>query len=240
MADRTIARTLEYRHAGTLLEAFVCAPVGDTVRPAVLIAHAWAGRSPFECDKARALAALGYVGVAIDMYGKGVLGRSTEENMALRQPFLDDRALLQARLHAALAAVRADPAVDPARVAAIGFCFGGLCVLDLARSGAEVRGVVSFHGTLGKPENTAGRPIPAKILVLHGYDDPLAPPVDVVSFAREMTEAGADWQIHMYGHTVHSFTNPAAQDRARGVQFDATADRRSWRSLIAFLDEIFD
>jgi len=231
-------KTLEYQHEGSVLEAFVCTPAAAGRHPAVLIAHAWAGRSGFECDKARALAAAGYVGVAIDMYGKGVLGSSVEENSALMKPFLDNRARLQARFHAALAAVRQDPAVDAARVAAIGFCFGGLSVLDLARSGADVKGVVSFHGLLGKPGNTDGRQIGAKVLVLHGHDDPMVPVADVVAFESEMTAAGADWQVHAYGHTLHSFTNPEANDPGFGVRYEAKADRRSWRSMLNFLEEV--
>lgn len=238
MSTRHSERTLEYHHAGSLLEAYVCAPAGGGRRPAVLISHAWAGRSPFECDKARALADLGYVGIAIDLYGKGVLGGSVGENAALMQPLLDDRALLQGRLHAALAAARVDAAVDGSRVAAMGFCFGGLCVLDLARSGADVRGVVSFHGLLGKPGNTDGRRIEARVLVLHGHDDPMVPPADVLAFEQEMTAAGVDWQVHVYGHTLHSFTNPEARDPSRGVKFDANANRRSWRALENFLAEV--
>lgn len=231
-------RTFEYVHEGTVLEAFVCAPADAARRPAVLVAHAWAGRSGFENDKARALAALGYVGIAIDMYGKGVLGGSPEENGALMTPFLDNRPLLQSRLQAALAAARLDPAVDPQRVAAIGFCFGGLCVLDLARSGADVRGVVSFHGLLGKPGNTDGRQIAGKVLVLHGHDDPMVPVSDVVALETELTAAGADWQIHTYGNTLHAFTNPQANDPEFGVRYDANADRRSWRAMTDFLEEV--
>ena len=231
-------RTFEYVHEGTVLEAFVCAPTDAARRPAVLVAHAWAGRSGFENDKARALAALGYVGIAIDMYGKGVLGGSPEENGALMTPFLDNRPLLQSRLQAALAAARRDPAVDPQKVAAIGFCFGGLCVLDLARSGADVRGVVSFHGLLGKPGNTDGRQIAGKVLVLHGHDDPMVPVSDVVALETELTAAGADWQVHTYGNTLHSFTNPQANDPEFGVRYDASADRRSWRAMTNFLEEV--
>jgi dienelactone hydrolase len=231
-------KTLEYRHEGSVLEAFVCAPAGPGPRPAVLVAHAWAGRSGFECDKARALAAMGYVGIAIDMYGKGVLGNGVEENSALMKPFLDNRALLQGRFEAALAAARQEEAVDAAKIAAIGYCFGGLCVLDLARSGADVKGVVSFHGLLGQPGNTAGRPIGAKVLVLHGHDDPMVPVADVVTFEQEMTAAGADWQVHAYGHTLHSFTNQEANDPGFGVKFDANANRRSWQAMQNFLAEV--
>jgi len=234
-----IEKTIEYTHEGCTLEAFACIPDGATgPRPAVLIAHAWAGRSPFEADKARALAAQGYVGIAIDMYGKGVLGSGPEENGALMKPFLDNRALLQARFQAALAMARRDPAVDPTRIAAIGFCFGGLCVLDLARSGADVRGVVSFHGLLGKPGNTDGQRISAKVLVLHGNDDPMVPVSDVVALEAELSAAGADWQIHTYGNTLHSFTTPEANDPGFGVKYDANADRRSRQAMLNFLEEV--
>jgi dienelactone hydrolase len=120
----------------------------------------------------------------------------------------------------------------------MGFCFGGMCALDLARSGAELRGVVSFHGLL-KPNGLPPAPrIVAKILMLHGYDDPLAPPEDVLAVAREFTQAGADWQLHAYGHTVHSFTNPAANMPQNGMQYSDRADRRSWHALLQFLDEV--
>lgn len=234
-----LEKYIQYTHAGTELEGFLC--VDETRKgplPAVMISHAWAGRSEFECNKAQALAAQGYAGFALDLYGRGVLGSGPDENGRLMRPFLDDRAFLQARLKTALAAVRAQPEVDATRVAAIGFCFGGLCVLDLARSGADVRGVTSFHGLLGKPGNTDGTPISAKVLVLHGHDDPMAQVSDVVAFETEMTAAGADWQVHAYGNTMHSFTNPLANDPGFGTVYNAVADRRSWASLLNFLAEV--
>ena len=234
-----IERSVEYRHENTVLEGFLAHDGKGTKKPAVLVAHAWAGRSPFENDKARALAGLGYAGFALDMYGKGVLGTSVEENSALMTPFLQDRARLQSRLQSALAAVRAQPEVDPTRVAAIGFCFGGLCVLDLARTGADVLGVASFHGLLTAPGNTAGNRITSKVLVLHGHDDPMVPVSQVNDFEAEMTVAGVDWQVHAYGGTLHSFTNPEANDPSFGTQFKATANRRSWATLVDFLGEIF-
>ncbi len=190
-------------------------------RPAVAVAHAWAGRSPFEVEKAKRLAALGYVGFAMDVYGKGVLGRSRDENAALMGPLVQDRTLLQKRLVAAIHALALQPEVDPGRIAAIGFCFGGLSVLDLARVGAPVKGVVSFHGLFTPPGNTAGKRIAAKVLALHGWDDPMVPPQAVVDFAKEMTAAGADWQLHAYGHTMHAFTNPEANDPAFGTVYNA-------------------
>ena len=230
---------IEYSHEGSTFEGFLCYDETHRGRaPGVLISHAWAGRSEFECNKARALAARGYVCFALDLYGKGVLGENPEKNAALMQPFLDNRPKLQGRLKVALATFAAQPMVDATRIAAMGFCFGGLCVLDMARSGADVRGVVSFHGLLNKPGNTDGQPISAKVLVLHGHDDPMCPVSAVNAFETEMTAAGADWQVHTYGNTVHSFTNPVANDTSRGTVYSDSADRRSWQSLLNFLEEV--
>ena len=207
--------------------------------PAVMVVHAWAGRSEFECDKARALAELGYVGFAADMFGKGVLGSSKEENAGFIQPFLQDRAFLQSRLTTVLETLKDLPGVDENRVAAIGFCFGGLCVLDLARIGTDIKGVASFHGLFGAPGNTAGTRITAKVLALHGHEDPMVPVDAVVALEKELTEAGADWQVHAYGNTMHSFTNPAANDPGFGTVYNKNADRRSWQTLLDFLEELF-
>jgi dienelactone hydrolase len=182
---------------------------------------------------------LGYVGFAVDMYGKGILGSGPEENARLMQPLMEDRAMLQKRMQAALHAVKSLPWVDDGKIAAIGFCFGGLCVLDLARTGAGIKGVVSFHGLLVAPGNTQGNAIKAKVLALHGHDDPMVPPEQVLAFEREMTEAGADWQLHTYGHTMHAFTNPAANNPDFGTVYQADADRRSWQAMQNFLAELF-
>jgi dienelactone hydrolase len=207
--------------------------------PGVLVSHAWAGRSDFENGKAEKLAAMGYVGFALDLYGKGVLGSGPDENGRLMQPFLDDRPMLQQRMRLALDELRSLPEVDEEKVAAIGFCFGGLCVLDLARSAAEISGVASFHGLLGAPGNTTRNKTAARVLIMHGWDDPMAPPDDVLAVAAEMDALGADWQIHAYGGTLHAFTNPAANDPDSGLQYDRAADRQSWNSLEHFLSEMF-
>jgi dienelactone hydrolase len=233
-------RLVEYRHNDLTLEGLLAWDDAlDSPRPAVAISHTWAGRSPFEEEKAVALARQGYVGFAIDMYGKGVLGSTPEENSALMTPLMEDRALLQARIARAVDVLRAQAEVDPARVAAMGFCFGGLCVLDLARSGTDVAGVASFHGLFGAPGNTAGTRISARVLCLHGYDDPMAPPEAMLALAAELSEAGADWQIHAYGGTVHAFTNPAANNPGMGTVYNPSADRRSAAALQDFLQEVF-
>lgn len=208
-------------------------------RPAVLVGHDWTGRNEFVCERAERLAAMGYVGFAVDMYGHGRLGNTVDEKRALMQPIVEDRHLLRARMQAALKAVMSMDNVDNKRIAAIGFCFGGLCVLDLAREGADIVGVVSFHGVLGKPKDLANHDIKAKVLVLHGYDDPMVRPNQVNEFCEEMTTSNVDWQVHMYGHTQHSFTNPAAQDTVLGTIYNAEADQRSWQSMTDFLHELF-
>ncbi len=204
-----------------------------------MVSHAWRGRTQFENDKAEALAKLGCVGFALDLYGKGVQGNSVEENSALMQPFLDDREMLQKRLQVSLDVVGGQDEVDAARLAAIGFCFGGLCVLDLARIDADLNGVASFHGLFGSPGNTAGNKVKAKVLVLHGWDDPMATPDQVVTLGEELSGMGADWQIHGYGNTMHAFTNPDANDPDFGTVYQPDADRRSWNALQYFLSEIF-
>jgi dienelactone hydrolase len=235
-----ITNTVSYMDGDTVLEAFFAFDDAITERrPAVLIAHMWDGRNSLVAEKAQKLAELGYVGFALDMYGKGVLGTSPEQNMALMQPFMSDRAMLQQRIHAALRAVKLLPWVDDNKIAAIGFCFGGLCVLDLARTGADIKGVVSFHGLLDVAHNIQDTPIKAKVLALHGYDDPMVSSKQAIDFQNEMTKAGADWQLHSYGHTMHGFTNPAATDPDSGAFYNTTADRRSWLSMQNFLTEIF-
>ena len=229
---------IEYRDGETLLEGFLCYDEAlPGPRPAVLINHAWEGRDEFVERKARRLAWQGYACFALDNFGKGKRGTTNEECSALITPFMQDRAMLLRRLQSGLAAARAMPIVDTRRIAVIGFCFGGLCSLDLARANADVRGVVSFHGLL-KPSGLTEPKIRSRVLMLHGYDDPMAPPDDVLAIAKEFTAAGADWQLHAYGQTVHAFTNPKANQRAGGMQYDEAADRRSWHALEEFLSEV--
>lgn len=237
MSIRT--RSIDYQHAGRSYQGLLV--WDDSLqgpRPGVAIAHTWAGRGDFEAGRAEALAELGYIAFAADLFGTGVRGEGVEECRALIAPHLENRAGLQALIGRAVEVMGEQPEVDAGRCAAIGYCFGGLTVLDLARSGADVRGVVSFHGLFNPPGNTAGTPITAKVLCLHGYDDPMAQPDSVLALATELSEAGADWQIHAYGNTLHAFTNPNANDRDFGALYDAAADRRSWQSLRNFLEEV--
>jgi dienelactone hydrolase len=209
-------------------------------RPVVLISHAWAGRGPVEESYAVKIAELGYAGFALDLYGKGVFGKTTEECQALMTPLASNRPRLQARLLHVIDVVKALPEADASRIAIMGFCFGGLCALDVARTGADIRGAASFHGLFGAPGNTKGRKIKAKVIAFHGYDDPMVKPQDVVALGNELSEAGADWQIHAYGGVLHAFTNPEANDRAFGTVYDKRAADRAWAAFAGFLAECFD
>lgn len=236
-----VTRDIDYTHGSVALRgrlAWDDALQGP--RPAVAVAHTWAGRGDFENGRAEQLAALGYVGFALDLYGAGVLGNSPEENTGLMAPFMEDRKLLQARMAQGISVMREQPEVDATKTAAVGYCFGGLSVLDLARSGSDVLGVISMHGLFAPAGNIeAGSPISARILCLHGYDDPMAQPDTMIALASELSAAGADWQVHAYGNTLHAFTNPAANSREAGTLYDAAADKRSWQSLQNFLTELF-
>lgn len=233
--------TLTYSHDGDVLEAFYAYDnTWSANKPAILISHAWGGRDNFVMNKARKLAELGYVGFALDIYGQGILGKNIEENSKLMQPFMENRIRLQQRMLAAVEVAKDLPCVNNDEIAAIGFCFGGLCALDLARTGADIKGVVSFHGLLKPPGNTQTNKIKAKILALHGFDDPMVPPDHVLAFQQEMTHVGADWQFVSYGHTMHAFTNQVADDPDLGTVYQAEADRRSWLAMQNFFAEIFD
>ena len=234
------SRTIEYRVGDELFEGLLAFDAEvESARPGIVIAHTIRGRTEFEEGKASQLAEAGYAACAIDVYGKDRIGSKLEACRDLMDALKADRAELQRRILAALEALRAQPEVDASMVAAIGFCFGGMTVLDLARSGEDLAGVVSFHGLFEPPDNVAQSPIRCKVLVLHGWDDPLATPDQALALAGELTALGADWQIHGYGNVRHAFTNPAA-DASTGVTvYNAAADRRSWASMHSFLSELF-
>ncbi|MDX1516401.1 MAG: dienelactone hydrolase family protein [Woeseiaceae bacterium] len=216
-----------------------CGDGSDAPKPGILVCHTIRGRTDFEDDRARALAGMGYAALTADLYGLDSRGSDIDTLRDLMNDLRGDRRELQQRLLTWFDCLRGIPEIDAARTAAIGFCFGGLCVLDLARSGAEVAGVVSFHGIFEPPPFAGDRPINAKVLALHGWDDPLATPEQAVALARELTAAGADWQIHAYGNTLHAFTNPAANDPEAGTVYNANADRRSWTAMQNFFAELF-
>jgi len=229
---------IPYQDNGIDFEGFVASPMNGK-SPLVILCHAWKGRDEFICEKARQIAKLGYVGFALDIYGKRILGKSKEENAALKKPFIQDRHLLHRRVVKALEVASYLPYVDSQKIASVGFGFGGICALDLARSGAHLKGAVSVYGHLDPPPDTLIKQIRSKILVLHGYLDPMTSQEELRHFEEEMTKAMVDWQIHIYGNAMHAFATPGANDPDAGILYYPTAADRAWIDIQNFLAEIF-
>jgi len=233
--------TIEYKEGDTTLEGFLA--YDDSIvskRPGILIVHQWKGLGDYEKKRAEMLAKLGYVAFAADIYGKGVRPATMQEAGAMAGKYKNDRPLLRKRVRAGLDQLRKAKNVDFSHVAAMGYCFGGTTVLELARSGADVRGVVSFHGGLSTPTPDDAKNIKAKVLALHGADDPNVPPPEVQAFEEEMRKAKVDWQLVSYGGAVHSFTDwNAGNDNSRGAAYNEKADKRSWEAMKSFFSELF-
>ena len=229
---------IEYRDGDVLLEGYAAyGKSSATQKPVIIVFHDWSGRNEFACKTADKLSELGYIGFAADLYGNGVVGKTKEEKIELMSPLKNDRAKLRTRLLATFDAAKNLNQANPQKIAAIGFCFGGLCALDLARSGVDMVGTVSFHGLLDAP-NIKFQPIISKVLVLHGHDDPSVPPKQVAAFQKEMTDAHVDWQVVVYGNTMHGFTNPQANDVKDGIVYNKIAADRSWFAMKNFLTEV--
>lgn len=213
----------------------------ESPRPGVMIVPNVLGEKEQDRVVAERLAALGYVGFVADTYGQGKrTTRESPDSTLYMNQLNADRALLRDRLHASVAALKGLPPVDAAKTAAIGYCFGGKSVIDLARSGGDVMGIVAFHGIFDPPGYDYPKPIAAKLLICHGWNDPLAPPEAVTALAAELTEAGADWQLHGYGNAGHAFSDPSMKGSPRpGFGYDEAADQRSWQAMRNFLDELF-
>ena len=232
---------IEYKHGDAVLEGYLAYDTGiKGKRPGVLIVHQWKGLTDYEKKRTEMLAKLGYNVFALDIYGKGIRPQSSQEAGAEAGKYKSNRDLLRVRAQAGLAVLQKHELTDPKRVAAIGYCFGGTTVIELARSGADVAGVVSFHGGLDSPHPEDGRNIKCKILALHGADDPNVPPKDLAAFEDEMRQAKVDWQLVKYGGAVHSFTDWNAGDNPQqGAAYNEKADRRSWEAMKQFFAEIF-
>lgn len=233
--------TVEYTHDGTVLEGYLA--YNDSIagrRPGVIVVHEWWGLNDYIKDRAKQLAKMGYVVFAIDMYGKGVRAKTAEEAGMLAGMFRSNRQLMRARANAGLEVLKKNVMVNNDYIAAIGYCFGGGTVLELARSGADIKGVVSFHGNLDNPNPADAKNIKARVLVLHGGSDPYVTPEQVMSFWKEMQGTNALWQMNVYSGAVHSFTNPASgSDPSKGVAYNERADNSSWEALKLFFSEIF-
>ena len=210
-------------------------------RPGVLVVHEAWGLGEHVMERAKMLAKMGYVALAADLYGDRKQVTTMEEVMALVGDLRANPQKLRSRARAAVAALAALPEVDATRLGGIGFCFGGTTVLELARDGAGLAGVVSFHGGLETQAPAEAGKVKTSVLVCTGADDPMIPPTQVNAFEDEMRKAGADWQVISYGGTVHSFTNPKADGSiAPGILYNEVADKRSWASMTAFFAEVFE
>ena len=234
MTNRT---ELSQTHDGVTLSHLALDDGGGVARPGVVIFPSVMNRGPVEEDYGERLVGLGFSVLCADTFGAGLIGRDRDTMFGEMSNHLEDRAAFVKRLAAILEFAKALPAFDSSKMAVMGFCFGGLCTLDLARSGAGFQVAGSFHGLL-KPPNFDTAKIAPKVAAFHGWDDPMAPPEDVVALGKELTEAGCDWQIHAYGHVAHGFTNPKAQDLdVPGVVYNQVAASRSWDSFTDLLAE---
>jgi dienelactone hydrolase len=232
--------TIDYTSDGVALQGYLAYDDSQTgPRPGVLICHEWWGLNDYPKHRAEQLAQLGYVAFCLDMYGKGVVATTMDDAKAQVGKLYGNRALVRSRAQAGLDILKKQKNVDPEKIAAIGYCFGGMCALELARSGADVKGTVTFHGALNTPNPADAKNIKGKVLVLHGGDDPNVKPEEVAAFEQEMRDAKVDWQLVAYGNTVHAFTNPAAgNDPSKGMAYNADSDRRSWDAMKTFFNEV--
>jgi dienelactone hydrolase len=234
-------KDVDYKHGEVALRGYLaCDESVSEKRPGVLVVHEWWGLGDYEKSRAEQLEKLGYVAFALDMYGAGIKTNDPAEAGKYAGALKGDRKLMRARAEAGLEILKSNPHVDATRLAAIGYCFGGTTVLELARGGAPLAGVVSFHGDLGTPNPDDAKAFKGKVLVCNGGDDGFVTQKDITAFEDEMRKAGIDWQFISYGGAVHAFTNPEADKHGiKGIGYNAAADRRSWDAMKTFFGEIF-
>lgn len=232
-------KAIPHEFGGEAMESALITP-GPGPSAAVLMFPTVAGITDLERKFANRLAERGLAVLIADLYGKRWRGCERPQAFELMKQIRSDRRRMREQLLGVLDVARALPEIDGSRIVASGYCFGGQCALDLARSGADILGAASFHGLFDPPPGLPDEPIKAKVICFHGWDDPSVPPEAVVALAKELTEAGADWQIDAYGNTVHGFTNPGADAMGSpAVKYSPSADRRSWIAFNDFLDEVF-
>ena len=234
-------KTVEYQDGDQVLEGYLAYDDALSIkRPGILVVHEWKGLGDHAKKSAEKLANLGYVALAVDMYGKGIRPETNEDAAKEAGKYKNDRKLMRQRIKAGLEKLKKSPNVDPEKIAAIGYCFGGTTVLELARSGADVDGVVSFHGGLSSSAPEDAKNIKSEVLVLHGADDPLVNVAEVKAFTDEMDQANVKYKFIAYPGAVHSFTNPAAgDDPSKGVAYNREADQKSWEEMQKFLADVF-
>jgi dienelactone hydrolase len=232
-------KTVEYKKGKNTFEGVLVYP--DNVKgkvPGILMIHNWMGVSDETKKQATRMAELGYAVFAADIYGKGVRPKNADEAGKLAGTYRGDRPLFRERLQLGLEILRGQKEVDSGKLLAVGYCFGGTGVIELARAGADVKGVVSFHGGLDSPTPADGKNIKAKVLALHGADDPYVKAEDLAAFEQEMRDSKVDWQLYKYGNAVHSFTEMSAgNDNSQGAAYNAAADARSFEAFKDFAKE---
>ena len=231
---------VEYRQGDTLLEGYwAYDDAFKGKRPGIIVVHEWMGLNNYAKRRADMLAQLGYIAFAADIYGKGIRPQTVADAGAMAGKFKADRVLLRARVKVALDVLKALPNVDESRLAAIGYCFGGTTVLELGRSGADIKGIVSFHGGLSSPAPQDARNIKAKVLALHGAEDPFVKADEVAAFEKEMTDAKVNYRLVKYPGAMHGFTNPDNKGVPQGALYNEAADKASWIEMQKFFKEIF-
>jgi dienelactone hydrolase len=235
-----VSRVIEYKHGDAVLEGYLVYKSGDEKRPGVLVCHEWKGHGPYVRLRAEELARLGYVAFALDIYGKGVVAKDHTEAAKLAGMYKGNRTLMRGRVKAGYDVLAGQSVCDAKKIAVMGYCFGGTCALELARSGVPVAGVATFHGDLSTPTPEDAKNIKGKVIAFHGADDPFVKPEVVLAFEDEMRKGGVDWQLVLFGGTVHSFTvREAGSDPSTGMAYNEKSDQRSWAMLEDFLDECF-
>jgi dienelactone hydrolase len=229
-----VTKRVEYKHGDAVLEGFLAYDDSKTgPRPGIMIVHDWDGLNAYEETRAKMLAELGYVAFAADIYGKGVKPKTPQENGAQASKYRGDAALFRGRLQAGLDEMKRQSQVDGKKTAAIGYCFGGGGVLELARSGADVTGVVSFHGSYGTALPATAGAVKSKVMVVHAAQDPATSREVFDKFLDEMRDAKVDYVMNLYNLDVHPFTVIG------GPSYRPDADRRSWEAMQDFFREIF-
>ena len=233
-------KNVEYKQGEVTLQGYLAHTTkGPKKKPAVIIVHDWDGIGEYEKKRAKMVAELGYVAFAADIYGKDVRPKSMEESATLSGSYKKNIPLLRDRIKAAYDTVSKMPNVDPKKIAVMGYCFGGTTALELARSGADIKGAVSFHGGLSTPDPKDASNIKGKVLVLHGADDTYVPEKEVLAFQNEMRNAKVNWEMVSYGGAVHSFSHwELDQDNSKGAAYNPTADKRSWEAMKNFFKEV--
>jgi dienelactone hydrolase len=233
-------QTVEYKEGSATLEGYAVFNEGGGSRPGVVVVPEWNGVGPYTQKRAEMLAELGYNAFVADIYGKGIRPQTMEACQAEMMKYVTNRPLLRARARAALEQLRKLPGTDTGKLAAIGYCFGGCTVLEMARDGMDLKGVVSFHGALNTPNPADAKNIKGKVLALHGADDPVVPDAEVLAFQKEMRDAKVDWEFVSYGNAVHTFTNWNVPEGTPGpAAYNKKADARSWQKMQNFFKEIF-